>query len=140
VKTKKRLCERLIKISRIVGNVLEAHLVFEQGKSSSIRLEIALTQPLRRSQRHCALRQTPTRSAESWTPVTQSIQEHPFKNEMANIDEDRTGMGVDPLKQAILENLRYVVGKDPETATTLPGWEYSLPTAQSRSIAETSGP
>ncbi|HXP09792.1 MAG TPA: glycogen/starch/alpha-glucan family phosphorylase, partial [Acidobacteriaceae bacterium] len=51
--------------------------------------------------------------------MTQSIQEHPFKNEMATIDDDRTGMGVETLKQAILENLRYVVGKDSETATRM---------------------
>jgi starch phosphorylase len=38
---------------------------------------------------------------------------------MATIDDDRTGMGVETLKQAILENLRYVVGKDPETATRM---------------------
>jgi glycogen phosphorylase len=38
---------------------------------------------------------------------------------MATIDDDRTGMGVETLKQAILENPRYVVGKDPEIATRM---------------------
>jgi glycogen phosphorylase len=43
----------------------------------------------------------------------QSIQDH-----LATIDDDRTGIRVETLKQAILENLRYVVGKDSETATS----------------------
>ena len=51
--------------------------------------------------------------------MTHSIQERPFKTEMATIDDDRTGMGVETLKQAILENLRYVVGKDPESASRM---------------------
>src|SRR5271170_3076651 len=59
------------------------------------------------------------RSAESWTTVNHSIQEQPVKNEIATIDDDRTGMGVETLKQAILENLRYVVGKDPDFATEM---------------------
>lgn len=49
--------------------------------------------------------------------MTHSIQEQPFKKEVATIDDDRTGMEVETLKQATLENLRYVVGKDPESAT-----------------------
>ena len=49
--------------------------------------------------------------------MSQSIQEEPFKAEIATIDDDRTGTKVETLKQAILENLRYVVGKDIEFAT-----------------------
>ncbi len=35
------------------------------------------------------------------------------------VDDDRTGMKVETLQQAILENLRYVIGKDPESATEM---------------------
>ena len=38
---------------------------------------------------------------------------------LPTIDDDRTGIKVETLKQAILENLRYVVGKDPESATEM---------------------
>jgi glycogen phosphorylase len=55
-----------------------------------------------------------------------SIQEQPFKNEVAAIDDDRTGMGVETLKQAMLENLRYVVGKDTGSAT---GMDYFMAVA-----------
>jgi starch phosphorylase len=48
-----------------------------------------------------------------------SIQEESFENEIATIDDDRTGIRVETLKRAILENLRYVVGKDPEFATEM---------------------
>ena len=41
------------------------------------------------------------------------------KEPTATVDDDRTGMTVAILKQAILENLRYVVGKDPESATEM---------------------
>jgi starch phosphorylase len=37
--------------------------------------------------------------------------------EQVAIDDDRTGITVETLKRAILENLRYVIGKDPEFAT-----------------------
>jgi glycogen phosphorylase len=37
--------------------------------------------------------------------------------EQVAIDDDRTGVTVETLKRAILENLRYVIGKDPEFAT-----------------------
>ena len=37
----------------------------------------------------------------------------------AAVDDDRTGIKVETLKQAILENLRYVMGKDPEFATDM---------------------
>jgi glycogen phosphorylase len=48
-----------------------------------------------------------------------AIQEQPLEPQMATIDDDRTGVKVETLKQAILENLRYVVGKDPESATEM---------------------
>jgi glycogen phosphorylase len=51
--------------------------------------------------------------------MSPSIQEESFENEIATIDDDRTGIKVDTLKRAILENLRYVVGKDPEFATEM---------------------
>jgi glycogen phosphorylase len=51
--------------------------------------------------------------------MSPSIQEESFENEIATIDDDRTGIKVETLKQAILENLRYVVGKDPEFATEM---------------------
>ena len=41
----------------------------------------------------------------------------PSLQEEVAIDDDRTGVTVETLKRAILENLRYVVGKDPEFAT-----------------------
>jgi glycogen phosphorylase len=51
--------------------------------------------------------------------MSPSIQEESFENEIATIDDDRTGIKVETLKRAILENLRYVVGKDPEFATEM---------------------
>ena len=48
------------------------------------------------------------------TPSTEVVQSQPDL-----IDDDRTGIKVETLKQAILENLRYVVGKDPEFATEM---------------------
>ncbi len=51
--------------------------------------------------------------------MSPSIQEKSFENEIATIDDDRTGIKVETLKRAILENLRYVVGKDPEFATEM---------------------
>src|SRR5580658_4380420 len=44
--------------------------------------------------------------------MSSSVQE-----EIAVMDDDRTGTSVETLKRAILQNLRYVVGKDPEFAT-----------------------
>jgi starch phosphorylase len=44
--------------------------------------------------------------------MSPSVQE-----EIAVMDEDRIGTTVESLKRAILQNLRYVVGKDPEFAT-----------------------
>jgi glycogen phosphorylase len=35
------------------------------------------------------------------------------------VDDDRTGIKVETLKQAILENLRYVMGRDPESASEM---------------------
>ena len=51
--------------------------------------------------------------------MSRSVQEEPLQNAMAAVDDDRTGIKVETLKQAILENLRYVMGKDPEFATDM---------------------
>jgi glycogen phosphorylase len=51
--------------------------------------------------------------------MSRSLQAEPLQNEVATVDDDRTGIKVETLKQAILENLRYVVGKDPEFATDM---------------------
>jgi starch phosphorylase len=51
--------------------------------------------------------------------MSRSIQEEPLQNAIAPVDDDRTGIKVETLKQAILENLRYVMGKDPEFATDM---------------------
>jgi glycogen phosphorylase len=51
--------------------------------------------------------------------MSRSVQEEPLQNAMATVDDDRTGIKVETLKQAILENLRYVMGKDPEFATDM---------------------
>ena len=51
--------------------------------------------------------------------MSPSVKEEPLQNAMAAVDDDRTGMQVETLKQAILENLRYVMGKDPEFATDM---------------------
>src|SRR6201996_470969 len=48
--------------------------------------------------------------------MTTSIQHEPLQKEVA-FDNDRTGVKVETLKRAILENLRYIMGKDPEFAT-----------------------
>ncbi len=41
------------------------------------------------------------------------------QEEILTMEDDRTGMTVETLKKAILENLRYVVGKDPESASDM---------------------
>jgi glycogen phosphorylase len=46
------------------------------------------------------------------TPSTQEVLQKEVE-----IDDDRTGIRVDTLKRAILENLRYVMGRDPESAS-----------------------
>ena len=51
--------------------------------------------------------------------MTPSIQEEPFQDEISTEEHDRTGIKVETLKQAILENLRYVVAEDTETATEM---------------------
>jgi hypothetical protein len=51
--------------------------------------------------------------------MSRSIQEEPFQNEISTVDDDRTGIKVETLRRAILENLRYVVGKDTGTATEM---------------------
>jgi glycogen phosphorylase len=51
--------------------------------------------------------------------MSRSVQEEPLQNALAAVDDDRTGIKVETLKQAILENLRYVMGKDPEFATDM---------------------
>jgi starch phosphorylase len=51
--------------------------------------------------------------------MSRSVQEEHQQNAMGTIDDDRTGIKVETLKQAILENLRYVMGKDPEFATDM---------------------
>src|ERR1700744_5264564 len=51
--------------------------------------------------------------------MTPTTQQEPLENETGLIDDDRTGIKVPTLKQAILENLRYVVGKDPDFATEM---------------------
>jgi starch phosphorylase len=48
-----------------------------------------------------------------------SIQQESFQDEISRVDDDRTGIKVETLKQAILENLRYVVGEDTATATEM---------------------
>ncbi len=58
--------------------------------------------------------------------MSRSVQEEPLQNAMATVDDDRTGIKVETLKQAILENLRYVMGKDPEFAT---GMDYFMAVA-----------
>ncbi len=57
--------------------------------------------------------------------MSRSVQEGALQNAMA-VDDDRTGIKVETLKQAILENLRYVMGKDPEFAT---GMDYFMAVA-----------
>jgi glycogen phosphorylase len=51
--------------------------------------------------------------------MSPAIEEQPFHDQAATVDDDRTGVKVATLKQAVLENLRYVVGKDPESATEM---------------------
>jgi starch phosphorylase len=51
--------------------------------------------------------------------MSPSVKEEPLQNAVAAVDDDRTGMQVETLKQAILENLRYVMGKDPDFATDM---------------------
>ncbi len=51
--------------------------------------------------------------------MSRSIQEEPFQDEVSTVDDDRTGIKVETLKRAILENLRYVVGEDTEAATEM---------------------
>jgi glycogen phosphorylase len=51
--------------------------------------------------------------------MSPAIEEQPSHDQLATGEDDRTGMKVETLKQAILENLRYVVGKDPEFATDM---------------------
>ncbi|MGC2399704.1 MAG: glycogen/starch/alpha-glucan phosphorylase [Acidobacteriaceae bacterium] len=51
--------------------------------------------------------------------MTPSTQQEPLQSEIELVDDDRTGIKVETLKRAILENLRYVVGKDPEFATEM---------------------
>src|ERR1700727_1005071 len=65
--------------------------------------------------------------------MSPSIQEQP--SEMALIDDDRTGIKVETLKQAILENLRYVVGKDPEFATEMDYFQAIAYTVRDRILA-----
>ena len=65
--------------------------------------------------------------------MSPSIQEQP--SEMALIDDDRTGIKVETLKQAILENLRYVVGKDPELATEMDYFQAIAYTVRDRILA-----
>jgi hypothetical protein len=83
--------------------------LFLPGATSSIRDET--TAPFQANPK--------TRFAESWTKMSPSIQEESFENEIATMEDDRTGIKVETLKRAILENLRYVVGKDPEFATEM---------------------
>ena len=51
--------------------------------------------------------------------MSPAIQEQPSQDHFAITDDDRTGTTVETLKKAILENLQYVVGKDPESATEM---------------------
>lgn len=48
-----------------------------------------------------------------------AVGQQPLHQPTPTVDDDRTGMKVETLKQAILENLRYVMGKDPEFATEM---------------------
>jgi glycogen phosphorylase len=50
--------------------------------------------------------------------MSPAIEQEPYGH-MAIVDDDRTGFKVETLKRAILENLRYVVGKDPDSATDI---------------------
>jgi starch phosphorylase len=52
-------------------------------------------------------------------PMTPARKEPAVEEHLTTVDDDRTGIRVETLKQAILENLRYVVGKDAETATRM---------------------
>jgi glycogen phosphorylase len=65
--------------------------------------------------------------------MSPSMQEQP--SDMALVDDDRTGIKVDTLKQAILENLRYVVGKDPEFATEMDYYQAIAYTVRDRILA-----
>jgi hypothetical protein len=38
--------------------------------------------------------------------MSRSIQEEPFQDEISTVDDDRTGIKVETLKQAILKNPR----------------------------------
>ena len=51
--------------------------------------------------------------------MSRSIQEEPFQDEISTVEDDRTGIKVETLKQAILKNLRYVVAEDTGTATEM---------------------
>jgi starch phosphorylase len=51
--------------------------------------------------------------------MSRSLQEEPFQDEISTVDDDRTGIKVETLKQAILENLRYVVAEDTASATEM---------------------
>jgi starch phosphorylase len=51
--------------------------------------------------------------------MSPAIEEQPFRDHLLTVDDDRTGIAVETLKRAILENLQYVVGKDPESATEM---------------------
>ena len=51
--------------------------------------------------------------------MSPAIEEQPLRDRLATTDDDRTGVTVETLKKAILENLQYVVGKDAETATEM---------------------
>ena len=55
-----------------------------------------------------------------------AIEEEPFREQTTGVDDDRTGVKVETLKQAILENLRYVMGRDPESASAM---DYFMATA-----------
>jgi glycogen phosphorylase len=65
--------------------------------------------------------------------MSPSIQEE--RPEIAAGDDDRTGIKVETLKRAILENLRYVVGKDPEFATDIDYFQAIAYTVRDRILA-----
>ena len=51
--------------------------------------------------------------------MSPAIEEQPLHDQPATADFDRTGITVEILKRAILENLQYVVAKDSESATEM---------------------
>src|ERR1700677_412416 len=108
-----------MKIPHIVCEVRPVCL-FLRGAASSIRF----VSPSRRK---------PMRSAESWITMSPSIQEE--RPEIAAGDDDRTGIKVETLKQAVLDNLRHVLGREPEFASDIDYFQAIAYTVRERILA-----